>query len=232
MTEETMNVAEEIQNEEVIHPTTEKSKSQSIETNSQKQDDKEYNFAQLRKGKEQLEKRLNDLQEYVSELEAKNSKSNSEEDSGIDDDDLVEGKHFKKVTQQLKQLQDQLRKEQTLSTQDRLLLKFNDFDSVVTKDNIEKLKTTEPELYTSIISSPDLFSKGVAAYKTLKSLGIAGEDFSSEKAKAQANHSRPMSTQALKGQSALSDSNVFARGLTPELRKQLHQEMVEAMKAQ
>jgi hypothetical protein len=40
-----------------------------------------------------------------------------------------------------------------------------------------------------------------------------------------------MSVQAVKGQGALHEANVFAQGLTPDLKKQLQKEMVEAAKA-
>jgi len=232
MTEQALNVSEEIQNEEVIQPQTGQTESQNIQAEPQKQNDKDYNFAQLRKGKEQLEKQVQELQSHVNSLDQKsNQRAIQEEDDGIDDEDIIEGRHLKKVNQELKALREQLNKEQSLAVQDRLNMKFSDFDKVVSKENVEKLKMTEPELYTSIVSSPDLFSKGVSAYKTLKALGIVAEDFSSEKETVQSNHKKPISTQAIKGQGALSDGNVFARGLTPELRDQLRKEMNEAIKS-
>ena len=41
-----------------------------------------------------------------------------------------------------------------------------------------------------------------------------------KKEQVQSNHKKPMSAQAIKGSGALHEANVFANGLTPELKKQ------------
>jgi hypothetical protein len=46
--------------------------------------------------------------------------------------------------------------------------KYNDFDSVVSAENLERLKKDKPFLYKSIISNPDLYEKGQAAYDIIK----------------------------------------------------------------
>ena len=122
--------------------------------------------------------------------------------------------------------------EKIASIPEKLKSKFPDFEQVVTQENIEKLKLAEPELFSSLTASQDLYAKGVSAYKALRGLGFVKDDnYQEQKEQVQSNRQKPMSTQAIKGQSALADANVFAKGLTPELKKQLHQEMVEAAKA-
>lgn len=218
------NVAEEIQ-QEVVHPDP----GQEPEPQAQEEpaeSDKERNFRELREGKRQLEQEVRRLREDMERLSSPKEEAPAEPD--LSDDDLVEGKHLKVA---LQRIEARLAAAQSAAVPDRLRSKFSDIDQVVTKENLEKLKHVEPELYSSILSGSDPYAKGVSAYKALKRFGIVEDDsYALEKEKVQKSHSRPMSTQAVKGQGALHEANVFANGLTPELRKKLYQEMTEAAK--
>lgn len=231
----TESVAEEIQQEEVAQPQEEQPKeasspdTQEVVSQSPEEKSKEYNFRQMREAIAQRDEELRILREQQAAL-----KETQEE---LGEDDLVEGKHLKKGLSEIKNL---IRQKDLEKVPDRLRGKFEDFDQVVTKENLEKLEQTEPELFSSIrvqnvqgLEASDLFNKGVAAYKTLKSLGYCpeGQDYMKQKEKAQSNHRKPMSTQAVKGSGALHEANAFANGLTPELKKQLQKEMAEAVKA-
>lgn len=226
----TDNVPEEIPKEEVVKPqNVEEVESPSLdaqEDNSQdlKESDKDYNFRQMRETLAQREEEIRSLR-------------NSSTQDELGNDDLVEGKHLKKGLSEIKEL---LRQSELERVPDKLNSKFDDFDSVVTKKSLETLKKIEPELYQTLqakdgqkLSADDLFVKGVAAYKTIKSLGLSHEnqDFLSKKEHVQSNHSKPMSAQALNGSGAIHEANAFANGLTPDLRKQLHKEMIEFAKA-
>jgi hypothetical protein len=117
----------------------------------------------------------------------------------------------------------------------KLKYQYPDFDKIVSADNIRQLSSSYPELAATINSSSDLYSKAVSAYTLIKKLGIApAEDmYSQEREVAQRNAAKPRplaSVSPQQGDSPLSHANAFANGLTPELRKQLHKEMVEAMK--
>jgi len=229
MATETPDVTEEIPQEEVVQPQTEQpiEEAQSQETQVSQAEEqevktKEYNFRKLREEKERLEA---ELREYRERQEA----SNKEEELG--EDDIVEGRHLKRLEQLIisKELE---------AVPEKLRGKFDDFDQVVTKENLDKLKETEPELFFSIQSGDGksangLYAKGVAAYKTLKGLGYAPENnnLMKQKDQVQSNHKKPLSAQAIKGSGALHEANVFANGLTPDLKKQLQKEMAEAAKA-
>jgi hypothetical protein len=229
MTQETGNVAEEIQSEGTVQPQESQSRA---ESDGQERSDKEINFQNLRLAKQQLEKENRELKAWKESQTQKQNIPDKEEDYGIDDDDLVEGKVVKQIYRDLNTLKRNYENDKLATIPDRLRGKFSDFDQVVTPENVELLKQSEPELYMSITAGQDLYAKGVSAYKTLKSMGIVKEDhYKSEKEKVQQNHSKPMSIQAIRGQGALSDANAFANGLTPELKKQLQQEMYEAVKA-
>jgi len=232
MAVEAPNVSEEIHNEEVVHPPEKQetvSQEQLDNPSSQQEDNKDYNFKQLREGKKQLEEEVRQLRAQMDSFaDTQSSSPHKDEDSmDIGDDDLVEGRHVKKLMSRVEKM---IYQKEVEAIPDRLKTRFNDFDDVVTKENIENLKKTEPEIYRSITSGSDIFAKGVSAYKTLKALGIykQPQDFSQQKQHVQSNHNKPMSVQAVKGQGALHEANVFAQGLTPDLKKQLQKEMVRS----
>lgn len=234
MEPQTENVAEEIQQEAAV-PAQEEQQPSQTESQPQSQDtsanDKEYNFNQLRKSKEQLESRVQELETYFKNLQEEKSAPAPEDDFGIADEDLAEGKHLKKVYSELKNLKNQIQQERLASIPERLKTKFEDFEQVVSVENIEKLKKEEPELYSTLTAGNDLYAKGVAAYKAVKALGYSNKELETQKQQVQQNHNKPMSAHSIRGQGALSEQNVFAGGLTPELKKRLQQEMSEAVKA-
>lgn len=237
MEKETENVVEEVQveapvqaPEEINSETAEKS----IEEPNDSQSDKEYNFANLRKSKEQLENRVGELEDYIKHMATASKSSNTEDSSDfeIGDEDLAEGKHLKMMYKELQTLRSQMHEEKMANIPERLKNKFSDFEQVVSKENIDKLKKSEPELYSAIIGGNDLYAKGISAYKTLKAFGYAKENYTTQKEHLHDKHNRPISAQAIKGHGALSEKNVFAGGLTDELKKQLQKEMAEAAKSQ
>ena len=229
MTEDADNVAVEIQNEADLMPQEESNEIEEQET--KERNTKEDNFNRLRESKERLEKENKELKEWTKRYEEEKESNSKEEDYGIDDDDIVEGKYVKKIQKQLRDLEKRYESDKAETLPDRLKSKFPDFDQVVTEKNIEKLKHAEPELYASIISGNNLYNKGVSAYKTLTALGIVKVDeFKEQKEQVSKNHSKPLSAQAIRGQGALSEANIFAKGLTPDLKKQLQQEMEQAAK--
>jgi len=235
MAEEPANVAEEIQQEEVIQPQeiAEQSQTQEETPVPQEVSDKERNFLRLRESTMQLEKENESLRATIQRQKSPPTKAPEMDDIGIDDDDIVEGKVVKKLYHRLQNLERTYQTDMLKTVPERLRNKFSDFDQVVSPENVEKLKHSEPELYASITSGSDLYGKGVSAYKTLKALGIVKNttNYDAEKEQVRQNQTKPLSTQAIKGQGALSEANIFAKGLTPELKKQLQKEMSEAVKA-
>lgn len=223
------NVANEIaqasNEQEVVQP--DQSESSESQAHSSQESDKDRNFRELRESKRQVEMELRELREQMESFRRSQMPQQQEAaEPELSDDDLVEGKHLKRY---IKRLEQRLEQQAQASVPDRLRTKFSDFDQVVTPENIEKLKQAEPEMYATLIAGNDLYTKGVSAYKALRNFGIVkGDSYVAEKEHVQKNSSRPMSTQAIKGQGALHEANAFAKGLTPDLRKQLYQEMVNS----
>ena len=231
MAEEENRDVEVMPQEEVVQPSEQvDAHSQSPESQAQAQElsDKEINFQRMREKLQRLEQENAEFKQYIS----RSQDSSKDDDLGLEDDDIPDGRLVKRLYKEIDTLKKTYVADKQATIPERLKTKFQDFDQVVTKENLEKLQHTEPEVYASIISGSDLYAKSVTAYKALKALGIVKDDpYKQEKEKVHSNHSRPLSSQAIKGQGALSEANRFAAGLTPELREQLQKEMSEAIKA-
>lgn len=188
----------------------------------------EYNWAEARKKMDAMEERNRRLEQ---EVEALKKPRDDDDDIGMKDDDIAEGKHLKSLKKEIKELKAHIKKQEASSIDDRLALKHPDFGDVVTRDNIEKLKAEEPELAASLSHITDPYSQGVAAYKMLKKLGIAQNVVEApEKKKAEVNSQKPVSVNAVSKNSAIGNAHLFENGLTKELKQQLWKEMQDSMK--
>jgi len=231
MEDEVKNVEENIQKEEDV-PSQDQAEYQSDSSHKEEVSNKEQNFRNLREEKDRIERENHELRDWKNRYSQPTDEVKEvEEDYGFDDDDIVEGKVVKELYKKLSNLEKRYEQEKAATIPDRLKTKFADFEQVVSAQNIEKLRLDEPEIFASITSGKDLYAKGVSAYKTLKALGISkSEDYQAQKAQVSANQGKPVSAQAIRGQGALSEANIFAKGLTPELKRQLQQEMQESAK--
>lgn len=110
--------------------------------------------------------------------------------------------------------------------------KLSDYDEVMSPQNLEFLKKNNRALFKAISSlEKDPYEQGLAAYDALKSTSwFQSRASMADKEKLEQNIKKPMSVQAVRKQSPLSEANKFANGLTPELKKVLLAEMNDARK--
>lgn len=203
-----------------------------VEQAKEARNDQAYNWAQANRQMKELDRQNRAMQEELASLK-KTSAPPVEEDYGIKDEDIVEGRHVKDLKKQLRNLESYIKQKEVSTLDERLVLKHPDFAEVVTKENIELLKQTEPELAETLRHTPDPYQQGVAAYKLLKKMGIGQQATipSRENQKATANSQKPVSVNAVaRGNSAIGNAHLFENGLTPELKTQLWKEMQEAIK--
>lgn len=200
-------------------------------------------WRELRQQKEKAEQERDELLMYMKyqQNQPQNIQNNQQQaavdddDLGIGSDDYAEGKHIKSVNKNVKKLQKELHDYKEAMAEMTLRTRYTDFDDVVNPENLKKLKKMYPEMAESIHYNPDLYKKSLAAYNTIKSLGInKNEDYNEyDKYKVQQNAAKPRplaSVSPQQGDSPLSKANAFANGLTEELSKNLYREMVESMK--
>lgn len=237
MTEEVNPSVEEQSSQAVAQP-TETEPVQEVRDQAaaeiKQRNDVAYNWAEANRKMKELERKAHEQDELIRRLQPQQAPSppQEEDDLGIADDALAEGKHLKELRKEIKQLKSYIKEKEVSTVDERLSLKFPDFAEVVTKENIELLKQTEPELALSLYHTPDPYSQGISAYKLLKKVGVAKQDVSApEKKRAQENSSKPVSVNALpKNNSAIGNAHLFENGLTPELKKSLYEEMKQAAK--
>lgn len=211
----------------------------------------EINIRSLRKDKERLERENREKDLLLQELIRKNQPKEQvqqqaqvdtsvEEDFTIADDDFLEGKHYRSLENRLKKQEAALNKyrQQSESTtiETKLRSQYSDFDKVVTPENIEALRTSQPELAETIGSGTNLYSSAVSAYKIIKQLGIYVEDnYKTDRDLAQQNSLKPKPLQSVspqKGASPLEQANAFGQGrvLTQDAKKQIYQKALALSK--
>lgn len=202
---------------------------------------KEINMRNMREKAEQLQRERDEALRKLQELQAAQQPKieSSDEDLIIGQDEIAEGKHLRQISKQIKELKQQLKQSQQqsaeMSVETRLKTRYPDFDSIVSRENIEALRSQYPEIAATINSSPDLESKAVSAYTLIKKLGIVQQPdgFEEDRARIIRNAAKPRpvtSVSPQQGDTPLSRANAFANGLTPELQAQLLKEMHAAMK--
>ena len=192
---------------------------------------KQNNFAELRQAKEAVERERDAYLNRLKQIENSKQDAPKVKDPEIGDDDLAEGRHLKALRKEL----DEYKKEVTQTTNEaRIRAQYPDFDTVVNNKTIDQLRIAYPELASTIGSSGNTYNQAVSAYTMIKKLGIYdGQNHDSAKQAVEKNSGKPRplsSVSPQQGDSPLSRANAFANGLTPELKKNLYKEMIEARK--
>jgi len=233
--QESSQPTEQVEQQEEVVQEQQPDTSHKIQTN------KEENLRLIRMKAEQadrLQKERDDalfrLREYEARYNQQQPQQPVDDTFNVDDDGLVEGKHLKKMYNQMKKLEAQLSQQTQASTsiavEARLKAQFPDIDAVLSKENIETLRATEPELMQTLDSDTNSYTKLVTAYKFIKNSGIYKDsdmyNKDIERIQNNARKPKPLSSIATQpGNSPLTSANAFANGLTPELKKKLAEDV-------
>ena len=234
-----------------LYPTEQQQTSESSQENQQdtaQASPKETSMRILRERAEAAERRSLELERMIqmnmSQQTQQHNKmnivENDEDDFGVSDDTYIEGKHFKKYVKHLKEELKNTKKQfeeynqQNAITQAEMRLKnqFNDFESVVNKENLEKLQYQKPALYRTILANSDIYDKGYAAYELIKHSGIISDHYQELDKKVEENRSKPRSAANASPQSGdtpLTRVSDYDRRILSEDRKdQLRRQVEEA----
>ncbi len=196
---------------------------------------KDENFKALREKNEKLQKDLGEyaraFQELYNQQQQSAAPQNQEPEVEPSDEDLIDGKHYKKLVKSYRELEKRVYE---TSVESQVRMQYPDYDTVVNQDTIKQLRESEPELAQSLHLNPDTRAKAVGAYKAIKNLGLVkSTEFDADKQLAARNAAKPRTVTSIspqQGESPLSRANAFANGLTPELKKQLWKEIEDARK--
>lgn len=220
--------------QEVINPGQEEANvpqeiEQPVANEVPKEDLQDRNWKQARSKMDEQSHQIRMLQQELELLRNHNpQKVEPEEDEYLTDSE-------RKLAQKIKALEAVVRKTQVQDQDaviDRLRGKFGDFDEVMNPENIAYLKQNNPALAKALYSlREEPYEQGLAAYDALKNTEWFKQRHTmQDKERIDQNLKKPTSVQAVRKQGALSDSNRFVNGLTPELKKALQNEMAQARK--
>ena len=177
------------------------------------------NFRELREKAAQAERRAQEMEARLQEIMQQKEQSPQ---PSYDPEDLVS---YKAMQQELQNVRAEM-------VETKLRTHYPDYEKVLTKENIERLRKEDPELADSIRLNPDMYKQGVACYKAIKRMQDY-ETYTGDRERVQENASKPRTLTSMNPQTAnspLSQANAFANGLTPELAAQLRKEMEDARK--
>ena len=230
--DQTQDIISEIEQENQQDTQAQPMPDQEVAQATQQDSDKEKNFRKLRERAEKLERERDEAMNYIREIgqqQLRSKQVDNVEPENYEDDSLITRKQLRAYEDKIKNLENRFTQE---SAQSRLKSQYQDFDKVVTPDNLSLLRDLEPEWAASINANPDLYSKAVTAYKAIKKLNIArdeGDEFN--KLAIERNIKKPQPSAAVtpqRGDTPFSQVNKFQDGMTPELKKSLWKEMEEA----
>ena len=167
----------EEENQEVfeapIEPSeTEESNDRQTESKSSRSRDQEYNWSEARRKMQDLERRAQEQEELIRRLQG--PKQADEDDlKNLTDDDILTVSQAKRLASKMaREEAEKIYKQKDLSTlEERINVKYPDFQKVVSRDAVEQLKEQEPELAASLSSMSDPYQQAIAAYKLIKKLG-------------------------------------------------------------
>jgi len=222
----------------------------------QPEDDKAQNFKAIRESNARLQRENEELRQQtqvydsrLAEIE-KSMQQQSRPATPDEVDELAElsgddwttreqaeklaERKFKKLYQEQREKEDKKRHEAEKKNMlealpKRLNKELPDFDSVVTKDNVEYLKANKPHIASSLAANTDPYQQALSVYDAVKAFcpSVGVQD---EQARMDKNATRPGTLGAAKGSSPLSQAGSFEKGLTPDLRKQLQKEMISSIR--
>jgi hypothetical protein len=204
----------------------------------------DYNFRAIRERAEAAERRNAELERILqSSMQKQPSPDQApieEEDIDLSDDSFVEAKHLKKYVKSIKselratkEKMEEYRKSSSLEQAEvRLKSQFNDFDDVVTQENLKKLAASKPALYRSIMANNDIYDRGYTAYDMIKSSGLIDKVYDQQDKKIEGNKSKPRSAANASPQTAETPltrlGDYDRRVLTEERKEQLRRQVEEA----
>jgi hypothetical protein len=190
--------------------------------------------------RDQAFKLLKENRDFLTSYPQQQKQPTPEPEEILDDGDVVQAKHVKKilspVLQELRAVKEELnnyRKQTAVSTDElRLKATYPDFDKVVTMDNVKHFAAAYPELAKSIDAGTDVYAKGSSVYTLIKQFGIGQEQqINNQQELIQKNLSKPRPISSVSpqtGSSPLTRANPFANGMTKELEDALRAEMYSA----
>lgn len=237
MSEEENKGVEEIPQEAVAQPdesTDSQEKAQESSEKRRERNDAEYNWAEMRRQMRDKDAEIADLRNQFSNFTRKPALAEEDELAKLAEDDIITVSQAKKLAMKLaRQTAEAVLKEKEASQVDeRIQMKFPDFSSTVTRENITLLKEIKPRLAESLLKfADDPYQQSELAYEYIKAYVPQKDDsMTKEKVKALENSKKPVSVQSVGKASPIGQVHQFENGLTSDVKAQLWKEMQQIRK--
>jgi hypothetical protein len=192
------------------------------------------NWRQMRERIEELQQSNNRLTEAVGRSAAPPKQEvNIPDYESVDDEDLLTKKQTRAVAKMeaAQAVKEALQQREYNEAPKLIETEMQDYSQVVTPENVERLKQTNPRLAASLGDVKDPYAQGALAYSYIKSQGIYKEnEGANNRQRAMDNSKKPLPVTAAKPSNALESANAYANGLTPEVKQKLFAEMQAAIR--
>lgn len=178
---------------------------------------KDYNWAQMRQKNEELERRVNELMRKEQEK----SQPQPQIEEQLADDDILTVAQAKKLAQRQAEeiINKALTERERAKMPENTRTKFNDFDAIMTEENIKKLEIEEPGLAEACAKASNPWE---ATYKILKKFVLPQQDVKTTKSdeKMKENLSKPVSSNSV-GRGPLSTASIWSESSKEDLYKEM-----------
>lgn len=233
---ENTDVAVDETAEAVIEPeaTANVQEEQKVET--PKEDPQDRNWKETRAQLKEQQKLIRELKDQLQPRQQEAQGDPYAELAHLAQDDVLTVAQATKLAErQAKRIvEDAMKKRNVSEVEERMRLKYSDFDQVLSPENIEYLTTNEPALVSAIQSNTDPFQQAEAAYRIAKKFCPKESVEALENVKKiEENRKKPLSSAAVnKTSSALDQAHSYAndRILTDEGKKYYRDQMLAARK--
>ncbi len=207
--------------------------SEAQETQASVKKDEEVNWKKARELIETQKRELELLKEqryrYEQEQQRLANSQPKEEDelAKLSDDDILTKRQADRLAElKFKKLYQDFENQKG---EQKARAEHSDYDAVVSQENLERLKNEHPEVVESLMATPSLYHKAKTAYKFIKAV-YGDKETAANRESLEKNLNKPRSVNSLGASGALSQANLFEKGLTADLKKQLLAEMTAAAK--
>lgn len=214
-------------NQTEASPSNTENNEQSVEKSAeQEQSDADKNFAALRDSKNKIEQERDDYLQRIKVYEEQQKKAATppKKEKYRDPSDLAEYQDLMDLRKEMEEAKSQ---QTQLSMEIKLRQNFPDIDAVLSKENIAKFSSQEPELAAMLSENNNMYSKAAIAYKHIKRMNDGSASFQQERDAISANASKPRSSASVGKASPISEVNDLISN-PEERRKRLYREMQAA----
>lgn len=225
MTEENTDVEQE-----VVAPESpsESTSSQERVADEPERGSQEYNFREMRRIIQMQQKQIDELSSNVSQ-------ANAEPEEEIPDDDIPNVRQVRKlIAREAKIKAEELyRQREAANYEEKLKVKYSDFNTVVTKENVEELVFGNERLLKRLqkLHEEDPLEANELAYDLIKKSAFYSERqkktraTQDTKAKAKENLAKPVSSHALGSTPTPLQQTTSFKNMSQEEKRRLWQEM-------